>query len=522
MQKRKIAALLLVSLLAATGFAGCSGSKPATAPPAATASAADTPTAAPSPVSGPDTSKAVELVMYLVGDTSPGVPAVYDQVNQKMKADINATITVNFLGWDDFNNKYDLLLASGEALDMMYAANWMNFDANARKGAFWEITPEALAKYAPKTAAGCPAEVLDSGRIDGKLYALPADLQDYYTLCYVVRGDLMKKYGITSISSLDEFGAFLGAVAGGETGIIPYNVKGDNWQLSAINMNEQNISAQGTQGMVFNMSDPAMKGMAFFDQPNALQYDLKMRDWQQKGYWSKNALANTVDEKESFLAGTSAACLLNLKDANTVYMQLAASNPDWNVQVFNAYNKNSASVAAYINNAMAISYNSKNPERALMALDLLKNDQWYNTITHYGIEGTDYTVNADGTLQEADGASYPADGPCPWGWNNKAFVREFNNMFGGYYTIMQQYQANFKPNPLQNFSLDATKPTISSIVPVLTDLQKQYGQPLALGFMDNTESSFNEYVNKMKAAGFDTYMAEVQAQIDAYLAAQPK
>ena len=44
---------------------------------------------------------------------------------------------------------------------------------------------------------------------------------------------------------------------------------------------------------------------------------------------------------------------------------------------------------------MAINASSKNPERALMAIELLRSNEEINKLTWYGIEGEHYTADGD-------------------------------------------------------------------------------------------------------------------------------
>jgi putative aldouronate transport system substrate-binding protein len=523
---RKLALLIVVVMVLSLVFTGC-GSKSDSESNTSTgtqstnsteATADSTSTAAVANVPKPDTSKAVDLVMYLMSDGAPDVPAVYDEVNKKLKTDINATVDPQFIGWADFKNTYTLLLASGENFDLMYAATWTDFADNARKGAYKEITEDMLTKYAPLTAA-YPKDVLDSGKVDGKLFGLAANKKEYGTLVYVVRGDFMKKYNIQPIKSLDDFGLYLDAIAKNEKGIIPYNTNSGNYALGGINLNELNWSSQNTLAAMFDLADPTQKAFNFLETPEALAYFTKMREWNQKGYWSKATLSNNTPDKDAFLAGTSASCIVNLSEANSVYTQVSTSNPEWDVQAFNAITKNSPSVTQYMVNGMAINANSANPERALMLLDLFKNDESYNVLTHYGLEGKHYTVNADGSIASVADSSYPADGPCPWGWNNDKFTKKLSSGLPNYYDILSEYDKNFKANPLQNFTLDATNSEIATLQPVFSDINEQYGKALGLGFVD-AEKYAAEQREKVKSAGIDKYLVEVQKQVDEYLKSQ--
>lgn len=509
---KKLCVLMALIIMIGVVFAGCS-SKTNDTPIEATVEKTEA-----VPASTEEATKVeleeVKLIMYLMGDSTPDVPVVYEEVNKMLKNDINATVEPKFFTWSDYENKYNLLISSGEEYDLIYAANWTNFADYSRRGAFLEITDEMLAKNAPETAK-YPKDVLLSGKVDGKLYALPALKKEFQTLTYVVRGDLMKKYNIADIKTLDDFGVYLDAIAKNEKGMIPYDTNGDDWMLGSIFTASMGWKGIG-QGAHVKVNDPLQKAFGFIEQPETVDFYKKIRDWQEKGYWSKNALSNKTQVKDSFEAGKSASAIVNLSTANQMYLGLKDKHADWDVKVYNAFSGTTTSVLTYMSNGMAINGKSKNSERALMLLDLFKNNEAYNVLLNYGIKDKNYTVNAEGNLEFPADNGYPPNGVCPWGWNNDAFVKPYAAAMPNYNDIMAEYENNYKEDPLREFKLDVTK--ISDIDTVLRDLNKQYGSVRALGFDKDIEKGIQTHIEKSKAAGYENYIKEVQAQIDVYLA----
>jgi putative aldouronate transport system substrate-binding protein len=350
------------------------------------------------------------------------------------------------------------------------------------------------------------------------LFGLPANKKEFNTLCYVVRGDLMKKYNIPDIKALDDLGAYLDAVAKNEKGIIPYDTNADDWMLGAILSNSLGRKGIG-QGGVVSIDDLAKKVTSGFDQPELADFRKKMRDWNQKSYWSKNALANKTPVKDSFEGGKSAAAIVNLANANQMYLGLQKTHPEWDVKVYNAY-QGPVSVLSYMINGMAINAKAKNPERALMLLDLFKNKEEYNVQLNYGIKDKHYTVNAEGKLEFPAENGYPPNAACPWGWNNEAFDKPYAATMPNYQDIMAQYQQNYKEDTLREFNLDISN--MSEVDSALTDINKQYGQALTLGFIKDIDKATNEILEKAKAANIAKYLEEAQKQVDAFLAEYQK
>ena len=105
------------------------------------------------------------------------------------------------------------------------------------------------------------------------------------------------------------------------------------------------------------------------ESPEFLEYVKKMKEWKDKGYWSKNALVNKVTAKESFTNGKSAATIVNLYTANGTYSSAAAEHPQWDVRAYDGKNGGGIAIKPYIQKGMRINANSRYPERALMFLE---------------------------------------------------------------------------------------------------------------------------------------------------------
>ncbi len=66
---------------------------------------------------------------------------------------------------------------------------------------------------------------------------------------------------------------------------------------------------------------------------------------------------------------------MNMANAKGEYVQNVQAHPEWDAQVGDALYDTPAMIRSFLANGMGIFSKSKNPERALMALDLLRNDE---------------------------------------------------------------------------------------------------------------------------------------------------
>jgi putative aldouronate transport system substrate-binding protein len=264
------------------------------------------------------------------------------------------------------------------------------------------------------------------------------------------------------------------------------------------------------------MADPERKVFYALEKPEFVQWSKQMREWAQKGYWSKNALSNRTPVKDSFKAGTSASAIVNFTNANDVYLELSKTHPEWDVKVFNALNANKTSIGSYMVNGMALSANSKKPERALMLLDLLKNNEEYYMLTNYGIKDTHYKITDEGKVDVIAADKFSLTNFAPWGWNNGKLDKVNAVSLPNYAEILNYYNDNYVEDPLREFKLDISN--ITEIDATIRDVNKQYGAARTLGMIEDVDKSIQDSIKKAKDAGLDKYLAEVQNQITDYLA----
>lgn len=170
----------------------------------------------------------------------------------------------------------------------------------------------------------------------------------------------------------------------------------------------------------------------------------------------------------------------------------------------------------------AIPYCADEPERAMMVLNAIYSQpDLYNTLI-YGIEGEDYTKNADGTITTSYvGASPTADdsyGIQRWiiGSCKNALIN--NGTDPNYYADLEALEETARVNPFMNFTFDRTN--VEGICASILNVYYEYGPQLDNGVAgDNWEELYNNYMAARKDAGIEELVTEFQNQLNAYIEA---
>jgi putative aldouronate transport system substrate-binding protein len=465
-----------------------------------------------------------KITGYLLGSGPAGTQDVIDALNAKLKGDLGVKLELNYIGWNEVNSKYPLVLAAGEGVDWVYAASWNNYSTQAVRGAFKELTPDMIQKYMPRHWKATPPEAWNQAKINGKIFMVPTATPDRKIPVAVIRGDLRKKYGIAPITNVAGLDAYLAAVKKNNPDIIPINL-GNGYDIGqpffALLNNDIPPIAAALVGSVYgNYEDPKHSLVNLLEEPYLSAYKkaaTKMQSWYQKGYINKAPFANTVLSKQSFAQGKSAVGFGNSQDIQEVLSKAAADGFD--PEIIPILSSSGHSPAdSHIGNGVAIAAGSKNWEKTLQFLDLIMEDPAYDMLVYFGIQGKSYALTADGKLTlpagvKADQNPYPQDAAGFWFTNKDVFPPQAS-WTPGYIELKKKLKDLLVVNTFVdfNFSPDKVKNEIASI----TNVTSQYMDPISIGAVADVNKAVETLATKLKAAGQDKVVAEVKAQLAAY------
>ncbi len=469
---------------------------------------------------GNDVSDHVDLTLYYVGNEYGDEDMIFEAINKVMEEQINATITFKAISLSDYATNYSLLLAGGEAIDLIYTSSWCYYVDEAGKGAFLEITDDMIKQYMPQTYETQAEASYEQGMIDGKLYYMPACKIGYGTDNVLIRGDLRQKYGLEPLESIDDLYNYMAAVAADpDSGVAyAYNaaLNGESLQDMMCVVNNNMVSVQNNYFYYDYTENPSADDIFFlYESDEFKDFAYKMKDWASQGFWSLSAINNQTDVKDSFLNGTSAVYIENLGTCGNVANSVKASNPEWQPEIY-YLNMDNVVFAQYDNDGYAIPYTSENPERALMALDILKNNPEAYVTARYGIDGYHITVNDDGTWsQAANYGTWSYGAAVSWGLKNTNLEMNQDNAFPDQLAIFDALQTKAITNPTVAFSFSTTD--IADSWANLTEVYTNYIPVLQLGLVDDVDGWLDEFYRMADAAGLEEVRAAIHDQVGSYI-----
>ncbi len=482
----------------------------------------------------------VKLKLICVGGSNEESTKVFlEKVNPMLLEDLNCEIELQSLGWGEVGQQYPLLVSSGEDYDIIYAASWLNYSTHAQAGAYLELTEDMLQEYAPNYYDQSK-DYLYQGFVEGKGYMfLQGNKYASGSDFYAVRGDIMKEAGLEDITTGAEMEQYLDYVVKNypDMNVLNFTQTDKGYPFFALagyiigddELKYHNLSGldyvTGNAGAmdklntpyILDTSDPS--NIKLMDQDVIDNYYLtvwnKLKEMQDKGYWEEDVLSKTGNPQDYFVAGTGAAVIRDLSSCDAYVRELNALDPTADARIVRLSDAPGFSPAGN-GGGSAINAKSKNWERAMMVVDKFYGDQEYVDLVTYGIEGTHYTVNADGTVTTKSDASYSWS-ITPAGTFAGALTRQATN---GHTDMYYEFDALYgstgetATHPLATLNLDTTN--ITNEIASIKAVMDQYKLVLNAGISDDVEGLYEEYKAALDAVGYQKVLDELVKQAQAY------
>ncbi|GAB3745349.1 DUF3502 domain-containing protein [Microlunatus parietis] len=380
-----------------------------------------------SPSDGNSDGAPTKITMLVLGDkpTNGRLEKMLAKLNGLLTEKANATLELFYVEWADWQTQYNVQLLSGDSkIDLITTAtDWLFAYENAQKGAFLALDEELLTSNAPKTWEGVGSrgnwEVCKGA--DGQIYFIPEDNFTQWTNHgYFYRGDWAKSAGVPdgTITQFEQFTQYFSWVKQNKKKAYPWDVAGSNTtaltgylQSKTDGQTLQQISAGNYYPFQTTKAAPFTVGSWFMDSPQLIEAANLAKQWNEIGVWREDALNYDGDTREALYAGLSGADQHHTQTyVGGIWYNLSTrqKGSDPKMYWFGQENKNIFRDLK-THGAMAVSANSKNPEKALQVYELIRNDEECYRLLNFGIEGSDYVMK-DGKLAYPDGYDPSTDG----------------------------------------------------------------------------------------------------------------
>lgn len=446
--------------------------------------------------------------MYMPGDKPKNYTALINQANKEIhKTYKDIDLQMNFIGWGDYQQKYNVMVTSGDDYDLAFA---QNYPANAAKGAYADIT-KLLKKDAKKAYDTVDPAYWKGVTVNNKIYGFPINANVYAQNGLTFNKDFLDKYKI-DINDVDSYQSMEPALAKfhkANPGVAAFAI-GQGFKASPKHMDSPlgnglpfAIDSSGKSTKIVNVYDTSeMRGI------------LKtLHGFYQKGYIPQDAATATTQ--------------YNLQD-NTWFVRQETQGPyDYGdtTLINNAGGKKMESKAItdpYKSSAQAqvavwaVSKTSKHKEAAVKVLNLLNTDKTLlNNIT-WGLEGQQwkFTDKENGKIELTD--KYKPNyfiGAWMMGNNNILYTQD--SVTSKMIEERDNGIKSAKESAALGFNPDTSK--VKTEITNLSNVMSKYLDILNTGTADPLPT-IAKMDKELKTAGYDKVQETLQKQYDDFLA----
>jgi putative aldouronate transport system substrate-binding protein len=447
---------------------------------------------------------------------------VWQEFNTRLKTYPGfENVTVNFevIPASDYQQKFLLMQTGKEKMDIINCYT-LDIGKEARNGSFLPI--DELISGNPDLRAELPDWVLEMGKVDGKIYAVPC----YQVMTSAPYGMFVRKESSDKYMDAREVETFI-------TG--KKHLDADCYDIIEKYLEQLKANNEldlGYYGLV------ATKGYELFASPYAIrredgghpkvvnfrysdevkEYYRRMADWYQKGYIRKDSLSANSDEDIGKPNGITVWYNQLWRDSVKLYSEQYGF-PVEGIKFDKGYY-----VGASTGGGNVISSTSEHPEMAMKLIDLMntkKGADIYNLLVD-GFEGEHYTSVGDNEIKlfNATGMGQASDKYGLWAWIvGNTQNRAANQYETADYMDYMFNHVNLGPDtdksPLLGFVADVTpfEAKYKQIRAIVTE----YNKSLSSGALDNWEATYNEFLDKMTKCGNQEMINDLQRQIDEFI-----
>lgn len=503
-QKRNLCMLLVVCMALSFYMIGCSQKD---------ASAEDDNASAIMDIS--TDSKQIELSWYNVGSYPQNdQEAVFAEFNKQLKTKLpNTTVKFNLLGWGDYEDKLKVMIAASDTWDICFVGGaWpLGYSTQVAKGAFLPVD-DLMKKYAPKTKAAISDDVWNAARIKGKLYAV---INNQVFARTGQLGELNKslsdeagfdpktvKVGYDLEQLEPVYKKIIEKHPDANCGAMNYFIQPEIWGFEF-------IAGEKVPGTI-RMTNSKAKVFNQFESDEVKTYVAKMREYNKLKYFNGTLLATVKDSSDIRKAGKKFAGVGGTWKPGII----GNTNKSNGIEEYNerpitkAYLSTSGITAAMT----AIGRNSANPERAMMLIEKMNMDNELINTLNYGMENKHYKKLTANTVKLIANSGYSV-GDMFWSWGSYANSWVTPELSTNRWEQTKKINETGIISPLLGFAFDAEP--VKTEIAKINAIWEQYYKAIIYGIL--SEQQYQEFLDKVKAAGSETIIAEMQKQINKFL-----
>ncbi len=493
----------------------------------------------------------VTLKFMLFGERPADLDKVLAKFEEVSKDTLNTKLDFEYNPPNDHKQKMQLMMSTGESVDLMFDAPWMFLYNNVSLGYYQQLDKYFNNDEYPGLKEAFPPDVVEANKINGHNYTIPFFNSYSDPQIMAIRKDVREELGVAPLKTMDDLKAYYDKVLEKHPDYTPAAV-GNRGFFEAFLPEEKGrtdirlapiVTRSFTGGIPFSvaLSEDGKKvvGAATIGDPDSEfekfpapfnTHDSIYGHFQTRTEWrkynNKEPLSQAAnDAQDPNKQGSGVATLFGITGAEIALKKLV---PEGELEPFLYINQDMRDMKPgairtdfRANNSVVIPASSKNADRTMKFIDWLFSSQENHDLFELGIEGEHWIKDGDNGYKLTDKSSNYSFQGYELTWN-PAFSRintEQDPETLKYINYALDKNSYYKV-PLAGFVFD-TKPVLTEIAKI-----KPVLDPAADILMTGLDPNWRELAEKtnreMRDLGLEKVRAEVITQVQAYLDAGGK
>ena len=434
--------------------------------------------------------------------TGNGKEAVFTKANELLKERYNLQLEVVGIDSGNYDQKMQVMNAGRDVYDLAFTSHWKNdYFSGVANGVYYELTEEELKKYAPKTYESMSDEIWNAVKVDGKIYAVPNWQIQTRATGINIPTEFIELTGtdINNIKTVDDITEYLRAIIAKkpECNKIP-----GFWTQLLPYYGMVEVYEEGMPGVIYFTKEGKPQIFNQYDSQEFLDYVALRHQWIDEGLCVDKYLP---DSKSSTKEKKEQPFMIHVYKPGVEGELTKSKGYDWSSAQMSQPVIATSGVTAALT---GVSATSKNPQAALRMIEVLNTDSEIHNLLSYGIEGVDYEKTSEKQIKKLDNKQY--SGINNWTMGTVANTYMLDTQSPTVWEDTKKFNDEAVTSPLLGFNADITNLTLE-IANCKTVINEYLGM-IDLGLYD--DAKVEEFRSKLKQAGADKIMTEIQSQID--------
>jgi ABC-type glycerol-3-phosphate transport system substrate-binding protein len=499
--KKRFLALLLTVVMVLSVLAAC-GKKP-------TASPTNNPTGEPGKAT--DTPKPGEIstvvILYPGEETDAMSNFINNQLNPRLEKEVGINVKLIYKGWDAYWDQKKILIEAKETIDLY----WDGLPDLGKMVNDQHCQPldDLIKANCPDLLKVFPESQLAGGVVNGVQYGIPSAYAPsscmFQLVC--VRQDILEGVGMTDLKTADDLKEFAQKAhdkypeMNGPADII-FKPLTRNFAT------EQLTWCAGGDAVVYG--EDTHKAYCYFE-TEAFQKVAKFNQSMYAAGLYRDELTTDYNQRDSRMQqGTYLWVEGSLGKENEIITNVRGNAPEAKLKSYLLNPTADKYVTACGGEVLCVPYSAKNAAGAMKFLNWLYKSKENYLFCLYGPEGENYTVE-NGRIKLKDPAfeGYFYE----WMFRNANYTMFTSDVSEDFIKMYEDWDKNAKTSDVIAFHFDNAN--VKEIETAITEVINQRFTPIECGFVD-FDSNYPAAIAELKAAGIDTYVAEVQKQLDEF------